>query len=85
MAPKNDSAATSGTFALLTERELRMLFNAITHCNKNAIEVDYAKFADTFGLKNAASARTGWSQIRKKMIEAVVGAKKKDVAAAGNY
>jgi hypothetical protein len=84
MAPKTDSTATSGTFAPLTERELRMLFNAITHCNKNAIEVDYAKFADTFGLKNAASARTGWSQIRKK-IEAVVGAKKKDVAAAGNY
>jgi hypothetical protein len=80
MAPKTDTTTFGGTFAPLTEREQRMLFAAITHCNKNAVEVDYQKFADAFGLKNAASARTGWSQIRKK-IEAVVGAKKKDAAA----
>jgi hypothetical protein len=82
MAPKTEATTSSGTFAPLTERELRMLFGAILHCNKQAIEIDYNKFAETFGLKNAANARTGWAGIRRKM-EGVVGAKKKDVA--GNY
>lgn len=77
MAPKNDTAA-SGTFAPLTEREQRMLFGGVLHCNKNTIEIDYDKFAEMFGLKNAASARTGWAGVRKK-IEAVAG------PAPGNY
>jgi hypothetical protein len=90
MAPKTD-ATTSGTFAPLTEREQRMLFGAILHCNKQAIEIDYTKLADAFGLKNAASARTGWAVIRRKIETVAAESKKKEdaaaaaAAAAGNY
>ena len=58
-----------------------MLFGAIAHCSKNNVEIDYNKFAEVFGLKNAASARTAWAGIRKK-IEAVAGPVPKT---AGNY
>jgi len=59
-----------------------MLFGAIVHCNKNPVEIDYNQFAETFGLKNAASARTAWAGVRKK-IKAVAGPP--PVKHAGNY
>jgi hypothetical protein len=78
MAPKNETSAP-GTSQVLTERDQRMLCTVL-HNNKNAMEIDYNHFAETFGLKNAASARMAWSNMKKK-IEAVAGPKKND----GNY
>lgn len=66
MPPKASSTATVGTF---TERETKMMATAM-HCTKAPVEIDYQKFADAFGFKNANSARVAWFGVKKK-IEAM--------------
>lgn len=61
MPPKANSASVS-----LSDRDHQALVAAFKH-NKNAFELDYEDYAATLGLANAASGRTNWATLRKKM------------------
>ena len=50
----------------LTDREYQALIAAFKH-NKNAIEIDYNGYAAALGLGGAASGRTIWSNLKKKL------------------
>lgn len=65
--PKTSSTATFGNF---NERETKMMAVVMAQCTKAPVEIDFQKLADAFGLKNAASARTAWHGVKKK-IEAM--------------
>ena len=41
--------------------------------NRNAFEIDYEGYAATLGLANAASGRTSWATLRKKLGVAAAG------------
>lgn len=58
MPPKNTVA--------LNERETQAIVAAFKH-NKNAFEIDYEGYAATLGLASAASARSSWASLRKKL------------------
>lgn len=61
MPPK----VATGSVAL-TDREYQALIAAFKH-NKNAIEIDYNGYAAALGLGGAASGRTIWSNLKKKL------------------
>jgi len=61
MPPKNTSASVA-----LSERDHQAIIAAFKH-NKNAFEIDYEGYAATLGLASAASGRTNWANLRKKL------------------
>lgn len=67
MPPKKPSNATStATTAALSDRDHQALGAAFKH-NKNAFELDFEAYAAALGLANAASGRTNWSNLKKKL------------------
>jgi hypothetical protein len=50
----------------LSERDHEAIVAAFKH-NKNNFEIDYEGYAATLGLANAASGRTNWATLRKKL------------------
>jgi hypothetical protein len=62
MPPK--AAATSSV--ALSDRDHQAIVAAFKH-NKNAFEIDFEAYAAALGLANAASGRTSWSNLRKKL------------------
>ena len=61
MPPK--AAASS---VALSDRDHQAIVAASKH-NKNAFEIDFEGYAAALGLANAASGRTSWSNLRKKL------------------
>ena len=59
MPPK----ASSGS---LSERDHQAIVAAFKH-NKNNFEIDFDGYAATLGLANAASGRTNWGNLKKKL------------------
>jgi hypothetical protein len=60
MPPKPSSTGA------LTDRDHEAIVAAFKH-NKNAFELDFEAYAVTLGLANAASGRTNWSNLKKKL------------------
>ncbi|KAK5729121.1 hypothetical protein LTR15_002262 [Elasticomyces elasticus] len=52
-----------------TPREFECLVGAM-NSSKVPIEIDYPKMAETLGLKNGASAKASWHQLKKKLEKA---------------
>lgn len=61
MPPKSSTGSVT-----LSDREHQALVAALKH-NKNAIEIDYDGYAAALGLGGAASGRTSWSNLKKKL------------------
>jgi hypothetical protein len=59
MPPKSNTTSFS-------ERDHEAIVAAFKH-NKNNFEIDYEGYAATLGLANAASGRTNWATLRKKL------------------
>ena len=59
MPPK----ASSGS---LSERDQQAIFAAFK-CNKNAFDLDFQAYATMLGLANAASGKTSWYNLKKKL------------------
>ena len=61
MPPKPSTSSVA-----LSDREHQAIVAAFKH-NKNALEIDYEAYAATLGLASAASGRTNWFNLRKKL------------------
>ncbi|KAK4636218.1 hypothetical protein CLAFUW4_00424 [Fulvia fulva] len=66
------SAAATKTETAFTARDFQLLAKAM-NCMKTELAVDYAKFAELSGLKNANSAKASWHALKKKIDKAGEG------------
>ena len=65
MPPKTSSGSGS-TAGSLSERDHQAIVAAFKF-NKNNFEIDYEGYAAFLGLANAASGRTNWATLKKKL------------------
>jgi hypothetical protein len=75
MPPKPTNPTTTPTNQTLNEREQRILINAIFHCAKSPVEIDYPKLAIVLGLKDRNSSKAAWHGVKKKIGAFAVGMK----------
>ena len=61
MPPKDTPSSVT-----LSDREQQAIVAAFKH-SKTAVEIDYEGYAATLGLASAASGRTNWHNLRKKL------------------
>lgn len=61
MPPKSTTSSVS-----LSDRDHQAIVAAFKH-NRNAIEIDFEAYAAALGLASAASGRTNWFNLRKKL------------------
>ncbi|EME49601.1 hypothetical protein DOTSEDRAFT_68399 [Dothistroma septosporum NZE10] len=66
------STAANKTDTAFTARDFQMLAKAMG-CMKGEIAVDYSKFAEVGGYKNANSAKASWHSLKKKLDKASEG------------
>lgn len=64
--PTKSNEAKSSEISF-TARDFELLAKAMK-CNNNAVQVDYAKFAELAGFKNANSAKASWCVLSPLML-----------------